>query len=175
MGCMATTGSALLWTPDFQIGVPELDRQHQFLCELINRFSAAVDAREDTTRQLRVLQSIMEFLRLHDETEERLMRTVGFASLREHAREHKEMLEYLKRQYERMLRQEKDAARRLRDTLVTWCGKHIGGADQEMSLLCHLHRRDPDGTAAPGRRYAKLDLLPVGESSRWEVPAPTPG
>ena len=79
------------WKDSYKIGDAEIDAHHQYLFELTNEFIAA-----DSLKSMRELMILLyRHTRVHFESEEALMRRVGFAGLAEHQEHHNHLLQRL--------------------------------------------------------------------------------
>jgi hemerythrin len=78
------------WKPEFAIGIPLLDDQHQSLFEYAARLQDAVDGGDLDHRVQEILGYLTEHVAKHFEEEERLMRETGYPGLAEQEREHED-------------------------------------------------------------------------------------
>jgi diguanylate cyclase (GGDEF)-like protein/PAS domain S-box-containing protein/hemerythrin-like metal-binding protein len=66
----------LAWNPRFNTGHPEIDAQHQELVAMLNRFSAGMQAENDTS-SIALFASFKDALRRHFEFEDAALRAIG--------------------------------------------------------------------------------------------------
>lgn len=78
----------VIWRDAYSVGVPEMDRQHQLLVDLINRLHDTVRDGRSSTAVGNVLAELLDYTRTHFADEERLMAEHGFESFREHKAKH---------------------------------------------------------------------------------------
>jgi hemerythrin-like metal-binding protein len=127
----------LTWSPSLAIGVVEIDEQHRTLFERAGRFAAAVHGHERNTRLEELFAFLAEYAVEHFASEERLMRTVGYPDLEQHAAEHrafKQRLGSLVPQWD----SEGDSTAMLLALLGfldTWLTGHVRGSDQRLGVF----------------------------------------
>lgn len=83
----------LEWKTSYSVGVPQLDRQHKGLVDLINRLQTA-DHDGDVMPE--VFEALRAYVRDHFRTEEALLERAGYPDLAEHRREHQVFVDWLK-------------------------------------------------------------------------------
>ncbi len=78
------------WDPELETGDPLVDRQHRNIHSLFNRLESAEDRPEEI---MRVLESLLDHVAMHFDTEEDLMRRELYPAklLEEHVRLHREL------------------------------------------------------------------------------------
>ncbi|MBF0168380.1 MAG: hemerythrin family protein [Alphaproteobacteria bacterium] len=82
----------LEWVNSFEVGVDVIDRQHRELVRLINQFGEAISNNDPPACQASAM-AFLTCLSNHFEMEERCLVKAGYPRAREHADEHKAMLE----------------------------------------------------------------------------------
>jgi CRP/FNR family transcriptional regulator len=88
------SGARLLaWDPIYSIGIDAIDRQHQRLFEISNRFYDAWRTRAGHDALRRVFDELLEYTGYHFAEEERLMREIGYPGFAGHHRAHEELVE----------------------------------------------------------------------------------
>ena len=86
-----TSTTATLWDASFEVGDPVLDAQHRHIVDLINALNRAADGDGLQTADL-LVDYIGRFMQVHFETEEAVLRRIGFDELPKHAAEHRRLL-----------------------------------------------------------------------------------
>lgn len=83
----------LSWSPQYLIGNPQIDAEHEELFRLINAFHDSwLDARQPDNIA-RVLNRLVAYAQSHFRHEEEIMATTGFPKLEGHQRIHETMVE----------------------------------------------------------------------------------
>jgi hemerythrin len=80
------------WKEEYSVGVPELDKQHKGLIELINRLA---EEGHRSSVVIKTLDALSLYAREHFSAEEALLRACGDPNLEEHEREHRAFEEWL--------------------------------------------------------------------------------
>ncbi|MEG3641491.1 bacteriohemerythrin [Magnetococcus sp. PR-3] len=80
--------------PDFHTGLEEVDLQHAFFIDLIERLTPALENSHDLTRQVRLLEEVQLFAAFHFHSEENLYMEHGLDEnhLAHHQKRHGELL-----------------------------------------------------------------------------------
>jgi hemerythrin-like metal-binding protein len=78
----------LTWTERWSVGVPEMDKDHRILINLINQLTHAFSAPESNWVVGSVLNSLWDYVAYHFNREEALLRAANFPGAAEHAGRH---------------------------------------------------------------------------------------
>ncbi len=134
---------SLQWTSALSVGVPDIDEQHR---ELFRRVDCLLDAMiaSDRAEGLRLVDFLREYVILHFDAEEELMRRAGYPGLADHALEHRAFagsVEALAREFDArgataalVLRLEQD--------LCGWLRDHVCGSDAALGRWVRSARRE---------------------------------
>jgi hemerythrin-like metal-binding protein len=123
--------SRIEWTAKMNVGVPEIDRQHQRLLELFNDFEEG-QATSLSAKQVRHLfVELQSYARYHFRSEENLMLVARWTGREEHAALHAEFAAKVS-DLERLLEQEGTMPAALEGSrfLRHWIVRHIVVADR---------------------------------------------
>lgn len=80
------------WTRRLLVGIPEIDRQHRELVELINRISDRIAAGDEQEVVTALIEQLERDTEVHFAAEERLMDAHAYHDSAAHKAEHREML-----------------------------------------------------------------------------------
>lgn len=127
----------LIWTPDLETGIRQIDLQHQELIEIINEFEAALEAGDDARAMADLLPRLAAYVAFHFATEEAMIPGVpGAASHKAlHTEQHKdfsERLMKLKTMSGHELRREMTT---MLEYLKQWLVDHIMKTDKQLARL----------------------------------------
>ena len=86
-----STVDFLVWRPEFDLGVPELDQQHRGLHGLVNAVGRAIQ-RDETALAEATIGQLLTQSQAHFDFEESLMQRVGYAANALHHEQHSELL-----------------------------------------------------------------------------------
>lgn len=124
------------WDKFYETGLIEVDEQHQYLVELINRYADLIThnsvAKADISLALFELSRYAEY---HFKEEEELMRSAGIysAHIEEHIQVHRTFISDIVSMQSFIEGESKEAAEELLSFLTHWLAYHILGIDQNMS------------------------------------------
>jgi len=78
------------WAPELSVGVKEIDDQHKKLVEIINKANEISLEKEKGSK---VLNELIEFVRVHFGTEEKYFKQTNYLGSEEHILEHARLIE----------------------------------------------------------------------------------
>lgn len=89
--------SGLEWSEEYRLGIEGIDKQHQYLFEIVGRI-AALDAVNSTKEELKqILGELSGYMREHFRDEEIYMQHIGFPEYEYHKKLHREIIEFVNR------------------------------------------------------------------------------
>ena len=77
------------WSDALNIGIPEIDSQHQGLVDTINELWEAIVRKAEESDVARILDELQRYVVSHFTAEEALMRVQGYPRFEEHREEHR--------------------------------------------------------------------------------------
>lgn len=120
------------WNPDYCIGIHTVDKDHQYLFLLVNRFHDAYKANHDKTQILSLLRNLILYAETHFRHEEEYMEQIAYPEIEEHKQAHSQFIEQVFRlqdEYESgVLRLSDDVM----DFLGAWLMRHIIEMDHKL-------------------------------------------
>jgi hemerythrin-like metal-binding protein len=120
-----------IWKPSYELGLPELDRQHRQLVGLINELYDAMKHGRGYQIVEPLLDQLMEYVQLHFSQEEQTMRDHGYPWLDEHVEQHLDFTTQVLKLREMHQNGDKGEAVALMNVLMAWFRDHITGTDKE--------------------------------------------
>jgi hemerythrin-like metal-binding protein len=120
----------LTWNDSFALGVPQVDRQHQRLFELLDQLDADIESNHATKAVRRLFHDLVSYSRYHFTTEESLMRARRWPGAEAHAALHREFIERLDADAPLLAEGGPDLAAEFRRFLSGWLVRHIAVADR---------------------------------------------
>lgn len=134
---------SIRWSPDYAVGITEVDAQHQTLIDMINDLSHGVGTEQEETTTRALLQRLADYTHVHFSLEEQMMEgaQVDPEFRARHCGEHAYFIGVLKD-----FTRDFDSGRgrisaSLVEYLVHWLLHHIVVVDREMAQ--HLHASGP--------------------------------
>ena len=85
----------LHWKADYETEVREIDLQHRFFMDLINRMHEELQASADQDYRDRLFQELSNYARFHFISEENLMFKFGYPDLERHRQMHRHLIDEL--------------------------------------------------------------------------------
>ena len=127
----------LQWKDEYSVGIPEIDRQHKDLMELIKGLLkiCMVDSSTKLESFNRLASSALEKFAAHFATEENVMRETGYPKYEEHKRRHDKLLEDVKGMMAQISGEKPDA--KLMNLVIfirEWFVETVHGSDKEMGI-----------------------------------------
>ena len=124
------------WDNSFVTGLPDVDRQHQHLVSLINKFGNLLAENQIVFVDIEaIFRELADYTRYHFREEEALMSQVGMdrRHLDPHVEAHHAFLQEITSMHSAISRDNPDSAKKLLDFLTHWLAYHILGTDQNMA------------------------------------------
>lgn len=122
-----------VWAEGLRVNVPELDRHHKQLIEMINGLHAAVMADEGPEQLKGRIDQFRDYATRHFQAEEAYMRRTKHAGLQAHHKQHQEFALSMETWYERLTDGDARAARDALKFLKDWFMDHVQKVDQAYS------------------------------------------
>jgi len=129
--------SALEWSDDFVLNLPQMDRTHQEFVELL----AAVERAPDDTL-LAAWQDLVAHTDDHFSREDRWMMDTRFAASNCHSTQHKVVLQIMQQGAVQGLAGDLAMVRQMAKELAVWFPQHAESMDAALAM--HLQRVDYD-------------------------------
>jgi|SRR5579859_3803679 len=123
--------AALMWTHSCSAGVQVMDDQHGILLDALNELRVALIHGEDSRSIRPMLKRVDELMRLHIESEEKLLSLNGFPELATHRAENQRLLNRLAVFNVRFEQRQSNAVYELVDYLRKWFTTHTGISGQK--------------------------------------------
>ena len=130
------------WKADYELGVEDIDYQHHFFFNLINRLENELKDHESIDYQAGIISELNAYARFHFISEENMMVRSGYPGLEEHKILHCELIDQLSSR-ENMLLIDR-SARESRDIitfLVDWFFDHTMTIDRLFADYLHGNDR----------------------------------
>lgn len=122
----------LAWDPHYSIGVGAIDRQHQRLFNISNRFYDAWRQRAGRDALRRVFDELLEYTSHHFAEEERLMQEIGYPALPQHRRSHEELVDLVRKYRAQLESGVQDVETQALEFIKTWLNIHVLEDDRDI-------------------------------------------
>jgi hemerythrin len=118
--------AALTWNHDCMVGIRSIDDQHGILLDALNELRMALLQGVEPRMVRPMLKRVNELMRLHGESEDKLLAQHGFPGLAELRAEHQRLLGRLAQFDTRFEQRQRGAAFELVEYLRKWFTTHTG-------------------------------------------------
>ena len=115
--------------------IPEIDEQHQGLIEIYNLLDDAYHSGSANRKMGEILARLLRYAQMHFETEENLMRRFDYEGLEEHAAEHAELVDQLRRFVLRFTKKEERISTEMLAFVSNWITHHIQESDGQFAPM----------------------------------------
>ncbi|MEK7262335.1 MAG: fumarate/nitrate reduction transcriptional regulator Fnr [Pseudomonadota bacterium] len=122
------------WDPIYRIGVDVIDRQHQKLFDISNRFYDAWRHHERRAVLCRIFDELIEYTGYHFAEEERLMQQIDYPALPQHRANHEELVELVNHYRTQLKGRTAGAERQVIEFVRTWLRAHVLDADRKIGV-----------------------------------------
>lgn len=83
------------WKSEYEVGIEDMDFQHHFFLNLINRLSGELRASDTLEYQNALISELNAYARFHFISEENIMFRVGYPGYKQHKNLHLELIDQL--------------------------------------------------------------------------------
>lgn len=120
------------WKPQYSVGNPAVDAEHQELIDLVNRTAAAILDRRPEADVQRGFGDLLRAISAHFALEEQQMKAYGYDQRAQHKAHHERLLDDLRDIMDDDETSREKAAERLATTLEAWFGDHFKTHDARL-------------------------------------------
>jgi hemerythrin len=123
--------ASLTWDYSCSVGVQAIDDQHGILLDALNELRVALLKGAEGRTVRGMLSRVTELMRLHVESEERMLALYGFPELAAHKVEHQKLMARLAQFNARFEQRQSDSVYELVEYLRKWFTSHTGVAGKK--------------------------------------------
>jgi len=117
------------WNTQLDIGLPEINRQHQTLLHLINELYYLLKHNYGLSSIKRVVQGLIDYTANHFAYEETLFEQIGYEQTKDHIEKHQHLVKQVL-EFQRRVEKGEDIGDELMEFLKNWLRQHIMGEDK---------------------------------------------
>jgi hemerythrin len=118
------------WKPEFVLGIPDVDAEHERFFQLVNELYVSMVRGDGEQQQGSSLRSLLAYAAFHFEREEALLDAVHYPGVGTQRKQHQWFVEYLERQPT----ETSGASRAALGFAKDWMLEHILGTDKQYSV-----------------------------------------
>ncbi len=134
---MATSIPFFTWKPEFALGMPGIDAEHERFFEIVNELHEAIRDGDGDLQLGATHRRLMDYAIFHFSSEEAALRKVAYPRLDAHHREH----EWFLGEVGKIRSQRRDAAIAALSLARDWLLQHILGTDKRCADWLRAPRR----------------------------------
>lgn len=152
------------WKSSYQLGIDDIDFQHYFFINLLNRLANCIEKSNDHHYKQSLISELNAFARFHFTSEENMMSSSGYPGLEEHREEHRNLIDQLSAKEMLFLKNKSnEAVGDIISFLFQWFLQHSNSEDQLFADYLKqndLTVQDSDDSAeqASGNHYRFLSM-----------------
>jgi len=124
----------ITWNENLSVKVAELDQQHQKLIGIINDLTDAIKQGKGNTVTGEIVRALIDYAKIHFETEEKYFRQLGYPQAADHMKEHEEFVRKVTG-FETNPKENFSLSIQVLQFLGDWLIKHILGTDKAYSAF----------------------------------------
>ena len=122
------------WKSEYALGVEDIDFQHHFFLDLVNRLADELEVGADLAYQTALISELNAYARFHFISEENMMLHAGYPELNDHHRHHAELLSALAiKEGELEMGRSDETVSSIIDFLVNWFMNHTTLEDRRFA------------------------------------------
>ena len=126
-------------------GIELIDDQHASLIEIYNLLDDAYHSGSANRKMGEILARLLRYAQMHFEAEEELMRRFDYEGLEEHAAEHAELVDQLRRFVLRFTKKEERISTEMLAFVSNWITHHIQESDGRFApMIREALQADPE-------------------------------
>lgn len=131
-------GKHINWEVKYELGIEDIDFQHHYFLNLINRLSDELRMTTSQDRRSALIAELNAYARFHFISEENIMAGANYPDLQNHRQQHLDLISQLNSK-EAMLQLEKSDRRAddIVEFLVNWFIGHTTGEDRQFADFYH--------------------------------------
>ncbi len=135
---MKTEQDPIHWKLNYNLNIEDIDFQHHFFANLINRLSKELYSSEQVEYQSALIAELNAYAHFHFISEENMMFRVDYPNLEQHKQHHLALIEQLSNEGNTFrLHPSKDKAEKIIDFLVHWFLNHTLHEDKLFADYLH--------------------------------------
>jgi len=130
--------SIIQWSEEMELGIPEIDKQHKKLVDLLNKFYEENRAgmHEEAVRDF--LTELRDYLIFHLDWEEKFLEEIGFEETEQHKKTHDMFKKFYAEEVNKFLKnRDEKALRELVAFTLSWLYTHILKTDKKYAKYYH--------------------------------------
>ncbi len=130
--------SHIEWSSSYELGIEDIDFQHHFFLNLINRLADEMRTAEHLKYRTALIAELNAYARFHFISEENMMTKAGYPGLENHKKHHRELIDQLSSKGNRLVKFQSDKeAGEIIEFLLNWFIQHTMHEDRLFADYYH--------------------------------------
>jgi len=126
------------WSKEMELNIPEIDRQHKKLVDLLNKFYLENKAGMHEEAIKDFLTELKNYLTYHLDWEEKFLAEIGFEDFENHKKTHELFKKFYEEEVNKYLKEKDEKAlRELVAFTLSWLYTHIMKSDKKYAKYYH--------------------------------------
>ncbi len=121
------------WSPKFELGIPDIDKQHQRWLEILNNFYEKMDNNEMTENLKILIGEVLEYTNYHFKEEETFMDSIHYPEIESHKKRHIDVINTIQEYQKKAETGKIIISMTLTSELKNWFKEHILIEDKKYS------------------------------------------
>ena len=129
------------WTRDLDIGVEQMNAEHQRLIAMMNDIYAMTEAGAERGKVAKAIDELAAFAKEHFAREESFMESVNYPGVKQHKEIHVKLLERFSQHVNEFQQGDGTVGKQFFSFLKIWLSSHIQGIDMHYGDHCRQQKR----------------------------------
>lgn len=131
----------IMWSEEFNIGVPEIDRQHKLIVRMLNKMLSASGITTDSETVSDLLTEMTRYAQKHFAAEEQFLKEQGYPDLEAHKKQHFHYRKHTVELCTETMRGMQEVPDKLLAHLQKWWVHHILVEDMKYKLFIRTKQK----------------------------------
>ena len=127
------------WDESYSVNIEEIDAQHQWLTDIINTLHEELQENKSKLLIGIIVKSLMQYIQVHFQTEEGLMKKFNYPDYETHKIQHKELEQKVLGWSDSFLRGKLVLTNEMLEFLKSWLENHEITVDRPLGLFLNSH------------------------------------
>ncbi|MFO8002299.1 MAG: bacteriohemerythrin [Marinilabilia sp.] len=122
------------WTNDYKVNIPEIDKEHHSLFEMLNEFYKGIEDGSSKEKLADLIKGLLDYAKVHFSNEEDYMKSIGFPGLEKHREEHQAFIRKASEFYDKFTSGKLILSLEVTNFIKEWIANHIKEEDKQYAI-----------------------------------------
>ncbi|MFW5890422.1 MAG: bacteriohemerythrin [Marinilabiliaceae bacterium] len=123
------------WTSEYQMNIPEIDKEHYSLFEKLNQFYQGLEDGSSKERLGQLIKGLLDYAKIHFSNEEKYMESIGFPELDNHREEHEAFIKKASEFYDKYQSGKLVLSLEVTNFIKEWITNHLKQEDKQYAVF----------------------------------------